>query len=231
MVGVGALTMGTLFIWSAWKNVDPLTLVRDTFAGRDPRRNPIDPDPGFSRPPNPSGGGGSFPSGSGTFSWPTKARAISAGFGEKGPMWETFHTGVDIDGECGDPIWAAAPGTITQARANGPYGLQVKQSVTGLRDTEIWYNHLSRIDVRAGQAVSVGDKIGPMGTTGSSTGCHLHFEVRISGRPTNPMPYFQGGNKAGAWNKDAGSIAPGSDANRNASDRPRVSPGHGRMEP
>ncbi len=101
-----------------------------------------------------------------------------------------MHTGVDWAGPAGTPIYATAAGTVTQAgRDGGGYGnLVVIQHDFGV---ETYYAHLSSIAVRVGQRVSRGDRIGGMGTTGRSTGVHLHYEIRVGGRPINPLTYIR----------------------------------------
>lgn len=100
--------------------------------------------------------------------------------------WGILHgrNGVDIANSCGTPIDAAADGTVTVADAsgwNGGFGKYVK--IGHPNGTETLYGHLSRVLVSSGQVVGKGDKIGLMGTTGRSTGCHLHFEVHGARNP------------------------------------------------
>lgn len=98
-----------------------------------------------------------------------------------------IHTGMDINGETGDPVVAAAQGVVSHA---GPapkgytgYGLLVVIDHAGFQTS---YAHLSRIDVVVGQIVNPGTLVGAIGTTGNVTGSHLHFEVRIGGKPVDP---------------------------------------------
>src|SRR3546814_3127987 len=95
---------------------------------------------------------------------------------------------------------AVADGKITAAGWTGPYGNQVKQSVGG---GEVWYNHLSRIEVKKGDGVSAGSILGRLGTTGQSTGPHLHLEVRVNGKDVDPMPYLGGSKVIPAGSTDA----------------------------
>lgn len=101
-----------------------------------------------------------------------------------------MHTGVDWAGSQGTPIHATAAGTVTRAgRDSGGYGnLVVVQHDFGV---ETYYAHLHTIAVSVGQRVSRGERIGGMGTTGRSTGVHLHYEIRVGGRPINPMTYIR----------------------------------------
>ncbi len=208
LTGVVALGLGTLLVWGAIKNVSPLQLLKETIAGSPLSRSPIDetpnpdlaplsfggvgqaPFPGLAPTPGVSRGGSSGPvTPAGGWRWPTTARSITARYGEKGRLWATVHTGVDIDGECGDPIWSATNGRVVFSGANGGYGLQVR--IDAGNDTEVWYNHFSGIDIRTGTMVQPGTRLGRMGETGNTTGCHLHFEVRVNGAHTDPMRFLQ----------------------------------------
>lgn len=95
------------------------------------------------------------------------------------------HTGVDIAAPNGTPVRASASGKVTWAGPRGGYGLQVRIDHGG--GTETSYAHLSKIAVSAGSSVSQGEIIGYVGSTGQSTGNHLHYEVRKNGVPINPM--------------------------------------------
>ena len=101
------------------------------------------------------------------------------------------HSGIDIDGQTGDPVVAAARGVVVHAgqapQGYGGYGLMVIIDHEGFSTL---YAHLSRIDVTPSQAVEAGDLIGAIGTTGSVTGSHLHFETRIGGIPVDPAPFM-----------------------------------------
>ncbi len=137
---------------------------------------------------------GSGSTGSGQYGgelfWPTSG-AIVSGFGYRThPVYGTtrFHSGVDIDGACGQPIYAAEDGTVLSAGSNGGYGnATVIDHGNGLSTL---YAHQSSIGVSSGSSVSRGQQIGLVGTTGLSTGCHLHFEVRVNGEPVDPVPYL-----------------------------------------
>ena len=126
----------------------------------------------------------------GELAWPT-AGPIVSGYGTRvHPVYGTprFHAGVDIDGACGQPIVAAEGGTVLSSGENGGYGLAtIVDHGDGLSTL---YGHQSSLGVSSGQQVSRGQQIGLVGTTGLSTGCHLHFEVRINGSPVDPVPYL-----------------------------------------
>lgn len=99
-----------------------------------------------------------------------------------------MHAGVDIPGPVGTPIYATADGIVGRSGWVGGYGNLVELDHGGGLQTR--YGHLSRITVPAGSRVRRGDVIGLMGSTGRSTGSHLHYEVRMDGRAVNPMPYL-----------------------------------------
>ncbi|MGI5824771.1 MAG: peptidoglycan DD-metalloendopeptidase family protein [Bacillota bacterium] len=117
--------------------------------------------------------------------WPTSATAISSPYGIRA---SGFHTGLDINGETGDSIWAALSGTVVTAGWCGNYGncVVVKHS-DGLMTR---YAHLSAITVGVGENVNQGQVIGLEGSTGNSTGSHLHFEVIIGGTAVDPLLYI-----------------------------------------
>lgn len=120
-----------------------------------------------------------------------QGKRVSSNFG-----WRThpitgrrsFHDGVDIAASYGNGAYAYSSGTVTFAGWNGGYGKVVYiDHGNGLQTR---YAHLSKIYVRKGQQVSAGQKIGAVGSTGNSTGPHLHFEVRKNGTPQNPFNYI-----------------------------------------
>ncbi|HKV31963.1 MAG TPA: M23 family metallopeptidase [Candidatus Dormibacteraeota bacterium] len=97
-----------------------------------------------------------------------------------------FHSGVDLAGPIGTPIYAARGGTVTVRRERGGYGLYILLT----RDPQLstLYGHLDWPLVQPGDVVAAGQAIALMGSTGNSTGPHLHFEVRIAGVPVDPLP-------------------------------------------
>jgi murein DD-endopeptidase MepM/ murein hydrolase activator NlpD len=99
-----------------------------------------------------------------------------------------FHNGLDIDGVTGDPIRSATSGTVTFADWLGGFG---KLVIVTNGDTEYYYAHASEILVYEGQQVGAGDTIALVGTTGVSTGSHLHFEIRVGGSPVDPLPILE----------------------------------------
>ena len=96
-----------------------------------------------------------------------------------------FHPGLDISADRGSPVYATADGTVRQAAREGAYGnLIILDHGYGL---ETWYGHLSAYQVRPGDKVKRGQVVGLVGSTGRSTGSHLHYEVRVNGRLMNPL--------------------------------------------
>jgi murein DD-endopeptidase MepM/ murein hydrolase activator NlpD len=100
-----------------------------------------------------------------------------------------MHKGVDLPSPIGTPVHATADGVVSRADWFSSYGLYVAIEHGGNIETR--YGHMSRLNVAAGQHVHKGDVIGYVGTTGRSTGPHLHYEVRIAGEAVNPIPYMQ----------------------------------------
>ncbi len=100
------------------------------------------------------------------------------------------HKGIDLAAPTGTPIYATADGLISRASWFSSYGLYVSIEHGGQIQTR--YAHMSRLNVAEGQRVHKGDIIGFVGTTGRSTGPHLHYEVRVQGEAVNPVPYMHG---------------------------------------
>ncbi len=114
--------------------------------------------------------------------------SISAEFGDWG-LWASYHTGLDFNGSEGDPIKSIANGDVTDVGYDGSYG---NKTVVTLDDgTELWYCHQSAYAVNEGDEVRAGEVIGYVGSTGNSTGSHLHVEVRPGGGdPVDPYEAF-----------------------------------------
>ncbi len=120
--------------------------------------------------------------------WPSSG-IITTYFGEVGPYSPRGHAGLDIADDLGTPILAADEGEVLKAYWNedGYGGLIVIGHPSGY---ETWYGHLSRIGVERGEHVAKGEQIGRMGSTGYSTGSHLHFEVRQAGNLRDPLAFL-----------------------------------------
>lgn len=121
------------------------------------------------------------------FALPVKsAFRFTSGFGMR---WGRMHKGTDFAASHGTPIYATADGVVYSAGWGQGYGKLVKiQHAFGI---ETRYAHMSKILVKQGQRVSRGQQIGAMGSTGRSTGTHLHYEVRVGGKAVNPMTYIK----------------------------------------
>jgi murein DD-endopeptidase MepM/ murein hydrolase activator NlpD len=125
---------------------------------------------------------------------------ITSGFGGRVDPFEgrgAFHAGLDFRGDKGDPVRATAEGVISKAGRVGGYGNLVE--VTHKNGFITRYGHLSAISVTLGQKVKAGQIVGKLGSTGRSTGPHLHYETRISGNAVNPQRFMRAGKKLSMW--------------------------------
>ena len=113
---------------------------------------------------------------------------ITSRFGVVSSIRSGAHTGTDIAAPTGTPIKAVASGTVTFAEKSGPYGNLIK--ITHENGVETWYGHCSKLYATVGQTVEAGDVIAAVGSTGNSTGPHLHLEIRINGTAINPQNYL-----------------------------------------
>ncbi|MCZ8368640.1 MAG: M23 family metallopeptidase [Porphyrobacter sp.] len=123
---------------------------------------------------------------------PASVENITSGFGYRRDPFNgrgAMHAGIDFKGAMGSPIFAAAEGRVTFAGWKSGYGQAIE--ITHGNGMLTRYAHLSRIDVKVGQPVAAGVTIGGLGSTGRSTGPHLHFEVRINDRAVNPRPFLE----------------------------------------
>ncbi len=122
----------------------------------------------------------------GSMAWPACGRLTSS----YGPRWGRMHRGQDIAAPRGTPIYAAQSGTVVYAQRRGGYGnLILIDHHNGIITA---YAHLNRFRVRVGDVVERRQRIGDMGSTGNSTGSHLHFETRVNGSAVNPRQYLSG---------------------------------------
>ena len=123
---------------------------------------------------------------------PATPVALSSPFGVRADPFSggaAMHTGLDIRGDYGQPIYAAAAGRVIRVGPWSGYGNVVV--IDHGHGIETRYGHLSAFTVRTGAIVKAGEQVARMGSTGRSTGNHLHFEVRINGRAVNPRPYLE----------------------------------------
>jgi murein DD-endopeptidase MepM/ murein hydrolase activator NlpD len=122
--------------------------------------------------------------------WPVNGR-LMAGYGVRSDPFNgegAMHTGIDISAPQGTPVHATADGIILHAGWNGGYGRCV--IIDHGNGYQTWYAHLSRIDAIEGQEIRQGDTLGAVGTSGRSTGAHLHYEVRLGSTPVNPYRFL-----------------------------------------
>jgi murein DD-endopeptidase MepM/ murein hydrolase activator NlpD len=159
--------------------------------------NPEEPiyDPALGYDSSNYKSGATFESADGTLDWPTPGYSIGSGPGAKFGMRmhpilkvERMHKGIDVPAPSGAPILSAGAGTVTIAKYSSSYGNYVVVD-HGNGHTTL-YAHMSSMSVSVGQSVSTGDVLGAVGSTGLSTGAHLHYEVRVNGTPVDPMEYY-----------------------------------------
>lgn len=115
--------------------------------------------------------------------------SVTSGFGRRThPITGVvgLHDGIDFGAPCGTPVRAAESGTVVTAATRGAFGQRIEIEHPSGQVTS--YSHLSRLSVRPGASVARGDTVGAVGTTGSSTGCHLHFSVHTGGSAVDPAP-------------------------------------------
>jgi murein DD-endopeptidase MepM/ murein hydrolase activator NlpD len=101
-----------------------------------------------------------------------------------------FHPGVDLGADYGEVVRASAAGTVASADWDGGYGQKI--DIDHGNGYHTWYAHLSKMEVQAGEYVHKGEEIGLVGSTGFSTGPHLHYQVMLNGSPVDPTPYLDG---------------------------------------
>ena len=112
---------------------------------------------------------------------------ITSRYGESSSIRRSTHTGLDIACSTGTDIKVVASGTVTFSAYKGSYGKLIK--VDHGNGVETWYGHCSKLYAKVGEKVEAGDVIAAVGSTGNSTGPHLHFEIRINGNTVNPQNY------------------------------------------
>jgi len=135
--------------------------------------------------------------------------SFTSGFGVRSDPFmngAAMHPGIDLAGAFGTPIFATAEGTVLRAGWNaGGYGNMVE--IDHGRGIITRYGHMSAVLVHAGDHVTRGEQVGRMGSTGRSTGNHLHYEVRIDGRPVNPIPFMKSTDYVLAMQRRAGAAS------------------------
>jgi len=123
--------------------------------------------------------------------WPADTERITSEFGERSDPFtrrQAFHNGIDLAGPWGTEIYATGDGVVEFADRDGGYGQSIVIDHGNSYKTR--YAHLARIDVEVGDTVEQGELIGLMGTTGRSTGVHLHYEIILNGEIIDPFPYM-----------------------------------------
>ncbi len=143
---------------------------------------------------------------------PLEGAALTSGFGMRThPVLggRRAHAGIDLAAPTGTPVYATANGVVGRADWFSSYGLFI--SLNHGASTETRYAHLSRLAVAAGDTVKKGDLIGYVGSTGRSTGPHLHYEVRVDGVAVNPIPYMVESEAQLAYARDAKLTGQGGD--------------------
>jgi murein DD-endopeptidase MepM/ murein hydrolase activator NlpD len=140
---------------------------------------------------------------------PVNTANFTSGYGTRSDPFRgsaAMHAGVDLAGPLGTPIYATADGIVGRSEYSGAYGNLVE--INHGQGIQTRYGHMSRLIARPGQRVRRGELIGLMGSTGRSTGSHLHYEVRIDGRAVNPVPFIQGGESLAAMQRRADAGTP-----------------------
>ncbi|AOL93341.1 M23 family metallopeptidase [Porphyrobacter sp. LM 6] len=135
---------------------------------------------------------------------PLEGAALTSGFGMRDhPVLggRRQHQGIDLAAPTGTPVYATADGVVGRADWYSSYGLYI--SINHGASMETRYAHLSRLAVAAGDNIKKGDLIGYVGSTGRSTGPHLHYEVRVEGLAVNPIPYMVESEAQLAYARDA----------------------------
>jgi murein DD-endopeptidase MepM/ murein hydrolase activator NlpD len=175
--------------WTEYEKVDPKQAV-DFNITRDANR------PGIA-----------IPSG-----MPLRNATLTSGYGMRShPVLRkrASHKGVDLAAPTGTPIYATADGVVSRANWFSSYGLFISVEHSG--DLQTRYAHLSRLAVAEGERVRKGDLIGYVGSTGRSTGPHLHYEVRMNGVAVNPIPYMNESRTQTVYSGDNRLTAQGGD--------------------
>lgn len=135
---------------------------------------------------------------------------LSSSFGVRSDPFAgsaAMHAGIDLASRSGTPIYATADGVVNRAEWFGGYGNMVE--IDHGKGIATRYGHMSRIAAREGSRIKRGDLIGYVGSTGRSTGNHLHYEVRIDGRAVNPMPFLQSADYLIAMKESSAEVALG----------------------
>lgn len=123
--------------------------------------------------------------------WPTRSKMLTSGFGYRSDPFtgrSTFHAGIDITGKLNDPVFSAADGLVAETGYNRSLGNYIIIKHPG--DLQSAYMHLNQIEAAEGDTVVRGEKIGLLGSSGRSTGPHLHFQIMQKNEPTQPLKFL-----------------------------------------
>jgi murein DD-endopeptidase MepM/ murein hydrolase activator NlpD len=123
--------------------------------------------------------------------WPTHSKLLTSGFGYRSDPFtgrSTFHAGIDITGKLGDPVLSAADGTVSEIGFNSSLGHYIV--IDHLGGLQSAYMHLKEVEASKGDDVVRGEKIGLLGSSGRSTGPHLHFQIMQKNEPVNPIKFL-----------------------------------------
>ncbi|WP_082198200.1 M23 family metallopeptidase [Bacillus sp. FJAT-26390] len=123
--------------------------------------------------------------------WPTRSKLLTSGFGYRSDPFtgrSTFHAGIDITGKLGDPVLSAADGTVSEIGFNSSLGHYIV--IDHLGGLQSAYMHLKQIEASEGDEIVRGEKIGLLGSSGRSTGPHLHFQIMQKNEPVNPIKFL-----------------------------------------
>ena len=141
---------------------------------------------------------------------PVQTATYTSGYGVRSDPFRgsaAMHAGIDLAAPMGTPVYATADGVVDRAEWSGGYGNMIE--IDHGKGLQTRFGHLSRILVHDGEHVVRGQEIALMGSTGRSTGSHLHYEVRIDGHAVNPVPFLQSADYVTAMEARANAVALG----------------------
>lgn len=141
---------------------------------------------------------------------PVQTATYTSGYGVRSDPFRgsaAMHAGIDLAAPMGTPVYATADGVVDRAEWSGGYGNLVE--IDHGKGLQTRFGHLSRVLVHPGERVVRGQEIALMGSTGRSTGSHLHYEVRIDGHAVNPVPFLQSADYVTAMEARANAVAVG----------------------
>lgn len=159
-----------------------------TVAHADPKADRTDKSSRSQRGSAPQSASGQLPGVA--FAHPLGSRPITASYGERGSWWfGGVHDGIDYDANTGDPVTSACTGQVAFAGDSGNWAGK-KVVVRCANGVKLTFAHLSRVNVAKGDVLTLSTKVGAVGSSGSSTGSHLHVGAELNGRSVNPSKYI-----------------------------------------